>query len=199
MSRLGRLLSALLAIVLIAVAGLMLMVTAAKVPEVAESGPRFAGVTAREAFYVAEPAAREWAADGQLLSMRATWRLEADLSGGEASWSLIFYSATRSETALISVIENEAVLVNTRPTDQAHDPDDISHWLLNSPQAAENALKGGGQAFLDSQGSADLVMTLSLDRPANWNSTFIDKQSLRTFSIRMDATNGDVLEIQQSE
>jgi hypothetical protein len=161
--------------------------------------PIFQNTTAREAYAIAEPVAHQWAADARLLNISAAWQPGLDFQTGEASWSLTFYSADQSEVSLISIIDKAATLTNSRTIEEFYDPEDLEDWRVDSPYAISQLMSTGGQEFVDHEGGADLTLRLDLDGQPTWKSTLINKDSRRTFSVRLDANSGEIIEAVQSE
>ena len=197
MSRAERLLLFTLALIGLIVGGLFMVYRLQEVPS--SSRPVFQDTTAMEAYAIAEPVARQWAADARLLNISAAWQPGLDFQTGEASWSLTFYSADQSEVSLISIIDKGATLTNSRTIEELFDPKDMEDWQVDSPHAISQLMSTGGQEFMDYEGSADLTMRLNLDGQTTWKSTLINKDSRRTFSVHLNANSGEIIETVQSE
>ncbi|MCI0397755.1 MAG: hypothetical protein L0332_28515 [Chloroflexi bacterium] len=155
--------------------------------------------TAMGAYELAEPLARQWAGDAQFVSARATWQSASGFDPEVASWSFTFYSPAAMATALISVTGDQATLIRSQPASRVLEPGAPEEWVVDSPAAVETLLANGGQSFVDEQGSATLVLALNLNDQPVWTGTFINEQSRRTLQLRLDARNGELLEVIQSE
>ncbi len=197
MSRAVGLLLSTLALVGLIVGGLFIVYWLQDVP--ISTRPVIQNTTAVEAYAIAEPVARQWATDSRLLNVSAAWQPGLDFQTGEASWSLTFYSADQSELSLISIIDKEATFTNSRTIEELYDPEDLEAWQVDSPQAISQLMSTGGQEFMDREGSADLTMRLNLDGQTTWKNTLINKDSRRTFSVRLNANSGEIIETVQSE
>jgi hypothetical protein len=155
-------------------------------------------LTAQSAFGLAGSAAQSWAADAALVSARATWGPGVAFETREASWTFTFYSPAAGRVALVSVTGGRANLLNSRETTRTFPAADLDRWEVDSPAALETVLSRGGQAFIDEQGGASVV--LSLDAQALvWQGTIVNTESRRTFILQLDAQRGEVIEVQQSE
>jgi hypothetical protein len=222
MNRLEWVLGIMLALLLVVVAVLALMFWfrsdkpgAAAVPanaatEVAfyadkvEPTPVFTGQTAQMAFVAAQRTAVSWQPDAVLLNATATWpqgASEADLRQGETTWGFTFYSPSAASMALFSVIDNEASLVMQSAMPQPDQLLDTSGWNLDSSDAIDRMLQEGGAAFINEEGVTALTMTLMMGGDNGrilWLIQLSATQSLRTLTMSLDATSGEVLEVNQT-
>jgi hypothetical protein len=222
MNRLEWVLGIMLALLLVIVAALALMfwfrsnepgvaaVPANTATEVAfyadkvEPTPAAEGQSAILAFVAAQGTAVSWQPDAQLLNATATWpqgATEEDLRQGEAAWGFTFYSPAAASMALISVSDNEASLIMHSAMDEPTQMFDASSWNLDSTDAVERLLQEGGSAFIDEEGVTALTMTLTADAGNGrilWHIQLAATQSLRTLTLSLDATSGELLEINQT-
>jgi len=155
-------------------------------------------MTAATSYAIAQPVAERWAADAQLIGMTATWSAGRGFQEGVSDWSLMFHSPSRMSTALISIVQEQATLIETFGDAQEGQIRQINIGQLDSPQAVDLLLANGGDEFLRSQPDAKLILSLHLVDEALWKARLIDPESRRTFSIHIDATNGDLIELTQS-
>jgi hypothetical protein len=220
MNRLEWILGIMLVVLLVIVAALSLMFWFRSESQVAEPAnlatevasyagqieptPSFAGQTAQLAFVAAQRTAVSWQADATLLNATATWPQglsTQDLRTGETTWGFTFYSPTAGQTALLSVIENEASIIMKSP---AQSPSHLiipTSWNLDSVDAMDLFLQQGGTDFMASEGITALSMTLTADKGdgrIQWHIQLAATQSLRTLTMNIDATSGEILTIEKT-
>lgn len=214
MNRFERILTAFLAILLIAVLALGALVwlrpgigMAPPLPDLTAPvapTPSLARNTALLAFSAARAEAQSWQPDAQLVQAAATWTQGAsreDLVKGTATWDFTFYSPAAGAVAVISVIEDEPRLITERAVSQALTLPDISGWRLDSPDAVARALQQGGEDFMRSAGATTMTASLSTARTEGkieWFISLISKYSGDSFTMRLDASNGELLAVESS-
>jgi hypothetical protein len=163
----------------------------------------FEGQTAKIAFAPAQHTALEWKEDAALLSASATWpqgSSQQDLLLGETSWGFIFYSATANATALVTVIENEAVMTSEGKSNQQLHPLHASGWRLDSRDAVRQFLDEGGGAFMESNRVTFLTMMLSTDGQngrMEWLVSLFATQTGDSLTMRIDANTGEIVEVEE--
>jgi hypothetical protein len=197
MKRLEWLAGALLALFLVLGLGVALIVFAG-----APAGNQAASANgaALSAYHLALPVAQAWAADAALVNGRASWQEGEDFSLGQAGWAFIFYSPGRAATALVTVGDDQASLLSSRPLDQAPPLIAPGSWNIDSGEAAQLLLHNGGSGFIHNHAGATLTLILSAaNGQAAWEGTFITRETRRALYIRLDAGNGAVLDVRQSE
>ena len=174
-------------------------IIAARANEIAPTSV-FEGQTAKVAFAAAQAVAVTWHSDAVLLNTSATWpqgSTAQDLLTGETTWSFTFYSPQTSSTALISVVENVATLLSTSQY-QATDPVlSATGWQLDSQAAIEQFLTTGGADFIRDNGVTTLTIMLSTSNENNrieWFISLFGDQTLRSSTMRIDATSGEIIE-----
>ena len=166
--------------------------------------PVFAGQTAQIAFVAAQRTAVSWQSDAALLNATATWPQGAtaqELRVGETTWGFTFYSPAADEMALISVIEDEANLIMSGPFAEPTQLIGPTGWNLDSTDAIDQFLREGGVDFINSEGVTNLTMTLAADEEngrIQWLIQLAAAQSLRTLTMRIDATSGEILTIDKT-
>jgi hypothetical protein len=174
-------------------------IVAARANQIAPT-PLFAGQTARVAFAAAQGEATVWQNDATLLNASATWPQGAspqDLLTGETAWSFTFYSPQTDSSALISVIENEATLLSTGSYNPTTPVLSAGGWHLDSRDIIEQFLDQGGEEFILNNGVTTLTMMLSTSNDTGrieWFISLFGDQTLRSLTMRIDATSGEVLE-----
>jgi hypothetical protein len=147
--------------------------------------------TAFEAFDLAQPVAQQWSSDARLLTARASWQPQVDFRDGRSSWSMIFYSAAESATAVISVADGKAQMIRTRTQTENIQPGDLSNWQVDSPAAVTNILQQGGDDFMTLHAKVNLILTLDTQGSPTWRSTFLDTDSKQTFNLNITADTGE--------
>ena len=155
-------------------------------------------MTAKNAYAVAEPLAQGWANDARLISTQATFEPGSVIQSGEGDWTLVFYSPEKFSTALISVMENKATLINERNATQNPVLHELDAWQIDSPNVVNQMLKEGGDEFLRSQPGAVLVLSLDMEGQGGWKGRFIHKETRRTFTVQLGAEKGEVIAVQQT-
>jgi hypothetical protein len=164
--------------------------------------PSFAGQTAMVAYAAARNAALAWQPDAGLTSATATWRQGAqrqELLPGQNSWAFTFYAPTAGRTAVIAVVDGQARLVSEGPGSLAAAPLEATGWRVDSPAAVAALMAAGGDAFLGDNPVSTLVATLSLGGNhgrIEWFISLFGNHSDQSLSILLDATTGELLEIQ---
>ncbi len=165
----------------------------------AEPTSVFTGQTAQLAFVAAQRTAVSWQSDATLLNASATWPQGAtavDLRSGEATWGFTFYSPATAQMSLISVIENKATIIIQGPSDVPAYLINHTSWNLDSNEAIDLFLQQGGAEFMNTEGVTALTMTLAIDEEngrIQWIVQLAAAQSLRTLTMNMDATSGEIL------
>ncbi len=159
------------------------------------------GRSAIIAYAAAQKTAVAWQADAQLLNAQATWPQGATvehLRQGKTSWGFTFYSPNAQQISLISVVEDEASLISQGEHQQTDPLLSASGWNLDSHDAIETFLAGGGRTFLADGGVSTLTMALlASDSERNgrleWQLSLFSLQTGQAFTMRLDATSGDIL------
>ena len=163
--------------------------------------PEYQGQSAIVAYAAAQSTAVEWQADAQLMNAQATWPQGAtaeQLLKGEESWGFTFYSPSAQRIAVFSVVEDEAALVSEGEHEQTEALLSASGWNLDSYEAIETFLAEGGRTFLAEQGVSTMTMALlASDTEGNgrleWQVSLFSLQSGQAFTMRLDATSGEIL------
>lgn len=148
-------------------------------------------VTAIKAYELAWPIAQEWSSDAALLSASAGWQPETDFTNGLASWTLVFYSQSKSATALISVTNANARLVRTTPQFENIQTGDVSNWQIDSPAAIAQLLDIGADDFMTLHAKVNLILTLDVKGTPTWRSTFLDTATKESYSWNITADTGE--------
>ncbi|MCA9919261.1 MAG: hypothetical protein KC445_14980 [Anaerolineales bacterium] len=159
------------------------------------------GRSAIIAYAAALKTAESWQADAQILTAQATWPQGAtaqELREGETSWGFTFYAPSAQKIAVFSVVEDTAVLVSQGEHQQTEPLLSASGWNLDSDEAVETFLAGGGNRFLADNGVSTLTMSLlASDVEENgrleWQIALFSHQTGQAFTMRLDATSGEIL------
>lgn len=155
-------------------------------------------MTARGSHLAAEPIARQWAADARLVSLSAIWDAGRPFQDGEGDWSLLYYSPTKSATALVSVHDGRAALVGVHGRTQSITLPQENGWQIDSPTAIDRMRAAGGDEFLRSQPDAIVSLSLDLSQDAVWSVRLIDQMSRRAFAVRVSIDSGEILDVHQT-
>lgn len=162
----------------------------------------FTGETSLAAYGRAQAAAVAWQPDARLLNAQASWPQLANsqqLLDGKTTWGFTFYSPAAQEIAVVSVLADDARIVSRAPYQQTGALLNASGWKLDSQEAIALLLTGGGRQFFNESGVASLTMMLALDDRegdgrVQWQINLIAPQHGRGLKMRIDATNGEILE-----
>lgn len=168
--------------------------------------PAFEGYTAKFAFVTAQKAAASWAPDAKLLNATATWSqgaTAAEILAGETTWAFTFYSRETSKSATISVVEDSVNLLGEANVPVAYNLFDVSAWELDSDDVIRILLDQGGRTFLETEGITVLTMALLADdqspsQQMEWMASLIATQNGRSLNLRVNATNGEILELTET-
>lgn len=163
--------------------------------------PEYDGQSAIFAYVAAQKVALAWQSDAQILTAQATWPqgyTAEQLRQGQESWGFTFYSPGVQRIAAFSVVENEAALISEGEHEQTDPLLSASGWNLDSQEAIETFLAGGGSTFLTEQGVSTMTMALlASDVEGNgrleWQLSLFSLQSGQAFTMRVDATSGEIL------
>lgn len=214
MSRLEWVLGILLVLLLIVVLGLSaLLWLRPRMPQMPEGLPPTAvssslpapqsasnGKTALAAYAVAQRALQDWHSDAVLLNASATWPRTAnasDLGQGVGNWAYTFYSPGSNSITLVSVRGDDAKRLSESVYSQQTAPLDAGGWRLDSQQAVQVFLNNGGAQFLQEQGASTLLMQLTTsEAQVTWFLSLYAEGSGRSYSMRINATTGDVLQVE---
>lgn len=164
--------------------------------------PLYDGRSAIVAYASALKAAQAWQTDAQLMQAQATWPQGStpdQLLRGEESWGFTFYSPSSQRIGVFSVVEDNASLVSEGEHEQTDPLLSASGWNLDSKDAIEIFLAGGGRTFLAEQGVSTMTMALmasdiEVNGRLEWQVALFSLQTGQAFTMRLDATSGEVLE-----
>ncbi|MBI2865007.1 MAG: hypothetical protein HYX94_10655 [Chloroflexi bacterium] len=169
--------------------------------------------SAREAYPLAEQAAREWRRDAELRSVRATWHNPnpAELREGKTAWAFYFVSPpgrglTQPEGwvprrggklmgYIVTVSEGKAQGIREGEFPSDGQSLTFVDWKVDSPQALRFFLENGGQDFLAGHAQADahaILQGAEGGQPPTWELTLLDKQTKTALSLQLDASTGKV-------
>ena len=163
--------------------------------------PEYDGRSAIVAYAAAQKTAAAWQPDAQLLTAQATWPQGAtadQLRRGEESWGFTFYAPAAQRIAVFSVVDDDVSLISEGDHEQTDPLLSASGWNLDSQDAIETFLAGGGNTFLAEQGVSTMIMALmASDIEGNgrleWQLSLFSLQTGLAFTMRLDATSGEIL------
>ncbi len=204
-------LGGILVILLIIVAGLALSLWTRSDNATVQNGsaqadiaptPVFEGETALAASVLANENVQTWQSDALLYKASATWLQGIDvndLNSGASAWEFAYFSPGSGSVATMSVIDDVAGAVVAGPDNVDLNPLHVAGgWKVDSPEAVRILMEAGGGDFLAREGVVSMVMTLTTDNGngrLEWLVGLFAPQTENSFSIRLDATSGDVIEI----
>ncbi len=163
----------------------------------------YEGQSAKLAFVAARRAAVEWQPDAQLLTASTTWpqgtRVNTLLTG-ETTWEFVFYSVETVSSASFSVIEDNVQLVGSSRVERPYAPLNITGWEVDSDEAIQQLLEGGGFELIRDEGITVLTMALLANDQyetgqLEWIITLIGTQNGRVLDMRINAQSGELLEL----
>jgi hypothetical protein len=176
------------------------LVLAALLVRARETAPAAEAIqTARKAYTVAEPVAQAWAGDAALLTIMGSQSLAPNAPLAVSDWSLIFYSPSRQATALISVVDDQATIISTRSNSPQRQPANLDRWTIDSQAVIEQFVAAGGREFLSQERATTLSLRLDLEEQVVWKSSLSARETGRTLSLWINASDGDLLDIRQSQ
>lgn len=209
MTKIEWILGGVLVVLLIIVAGLALSLwikpngpsTNMVMAEVAPT-PEYEGQTTMAAAAAANTQAQMWRQDAVLYKASATWMQGVDtaaLDSGASAWEFTYYSPDTQALASMNVVDNV-------PTAVVPGPDNIDldlmgvvgGWKVDSPEAVRILMDAGGRDFVARERLTMMVMTLTTGNDngrLEWLVGLFAPQTENSFSVRLDATSGDILEI----
>jgi hypothetical protein len=163
--------------------------------------PAYDGRSAIVAYAQAQNAAAAWQADAQIMTAQATWPQGAtaeQLRQGQESWGFTFYSPAAQQIGIFSVVADQVMFVSEGEHQQTDPLLSASGWNLDSQDAIETFMAGGGGRFLAEGGVSTLTMALlASDTEGNgrleWQISLVSLQTGQAFIMRLDATSGEIL------
>jgi hypothetical protein len=152
--------------------------------------------SARSLYSQAEQEAQAWQPDARLVSATASWPF-SDLDGlsAEVDWTFSFYSPGTQRICVLDV--NPDRVLRIRETLSPYPLPIVApeQWQIDSYQALNAWLNGGGGAFMREQPIVDVSMRLgSEDGRVVWTITGAANRSEAAFTMTVDALNGGVRE-----
>jgi hypothetical protein len=154
------------------------------------------------AYNAARDQATSWESDAQLVQASATWPQGASLEemlAGMAIWDFTFLSPSSGAAAIISVTEDEARVIGERSVPQELALQDVSGWQVDSPDAIARLMQEGGETFLRDAGATTMTASLSLTTERGhieWFVSLISRYRGDSFSVRVNASNGEVTAVE---
>lgn len=154
-------------------------------------------MTALNQYPRAEEAARNWAADAQLVAVNAGWSyvLMLEQIGTPTRWSYHFYSPEQKRLLFV-VIEPEGEIHTVKhalKTTLPPQPIMIEKWQVDSPQALAIWLSYGGDKMLQTNPGFDLMVQLRANQPNPvWSVMALDKRIEILYAVTLDANEGAI-------
>ena len=195
----------LVVVVLVVYGGLLLVVTRGGV-KVESVAPRptlpWKVLTVQEAYPQAEGAARAWQPDAVLSSASSSWGSGAtpqELLEGRATWGFHFISPSTSQFCIVSVMGEEARLIDSGNIPRVPVLLALSDWHVDSPQALSIFLDHGGRDFLAAHADADVHLNLltSVEHETLlWVAAGLSPSDRVAHTVPINAVTGEIVEIQ---
>jgi hypothetical protein len=195
----------LLVLVLVVYGGLLWLVTGGGIqggPAAPPPTPPWKVLTAREAYLLAEGAARAWQPDAQLSSASSSWSSGTppqDLLEGKTTWGFHFVSPATSQFCIVSVVGEGARIVESDSIPRVPILLALADWHVDSPQALSTFLDSGGRDFLAAHASADVhlhLLTSADNETLLWLATGLAADEGVAHTVSINAVTGAVIENQ---
>lgn len=173
-------------------------------PLVAEIAPTpvYAGQTTMAAAVAANKQAQTWQPDAVLYKASATWLQSDDvesLHSGASAWDFVYYSPEKKALASMVVADDTPTGIVPGPENVDLSPMDVvGGWKVDSPEVVRILMEAGGRDFVAREGVTAMVMTLttgSENGRLEWLVSLFAPQTENSFTLRIDATSGEILEI----
>ncbi len=121
---------------------------------------------------------------------------ESLLDGSEI-WSFSFFSPGSKKTANTSVNDGKAQIINQGSLGSSIQPSPVDGWAVDSSVAILRMLDEGGDKFLNENQIISMTMALTAGaergRP-EWLVSVLGSRDGRYYNVRLDASNGEVLD-----
>jgi len=197
---------ALVGLVLAVYGGLLFVVTRGGGAKVESAVPRptppWPVRTAQEAYPLAEEVARAWQPDAELSNASSSWRggaMPQELLEGKTTWGFHFVSPSTSQFCIVSVVGDEARVIESGSIPRVPVLLALSDWHVDSPQALSIFLDHGGRDFLAAHADADVHLHL-LTRIENetliWLASGLSSNDRIAHTVSINAITGAVVETQ---
>ena len=193
----------LLLVVVAIYGGLLFLVSGGSglnLPQAGPPGPTpwYKVLTAREAYPQAEKVAKEWQSDARLSSATAAWSRPtvADLTTGRTAWGFSFVSPSAGETAIVTVVGQQAERVQVQRASKIPELLDVAGWQVDSPQAVRMFLDNGGEGFLRDHPDSEIHLRLSTRAKEGtifWLAVGLSADGQSSAFLQVDAITGRVL------
>jgi hypothetical protein len=163
-----------------------------------EPTPWYKVLTAREAYPQAEKVAKEWRDDARLSSATAAWSRPtvAELTTGQTAWGFSFVSPSAGETAIVTVVGQQAERVQVQRVSKVPELLDVAGWQVDSPLAIRTFLDHGGEGFLRDHPDSEIHLRLSTraeDGTIFWLAVGLSADGQSSAFLQIDAITGLVL------
>ena len=196
-----------LAVLVLAVyGGLLLFVSRGGGAKVESAVPRptppWKVLTAREAYPLAEGAAKAWQPDAKLSNASSSWGSGATpqkLLEGKTTWGFHFISPSTSQFCVVSVMGDEAPIIDSGSIPKVPVLLGLSEWHVDSPQALSIFLDNGGRDFLAAHADADVhlhLLTSIENETLLWLATALSPNDRVAHTVPINAITGAVVEMQ---
>jgi hypothetical protein len=197
---------ALVVLVLVVYVGLLFVVTrggGAKVESaIPPSRSPWKGLTAQEAYPLAEEVARAWQPDAELSSTSSAWRggtTPQELLQGKTTWGFHFISPSVGQFCVVTVVGDQAQVMESSSIPRVPVLLALTDWQVDSPQALSIFLDNGGRDFLAAHADADVHLHLSTkveNETLTWLATGLAADDEMVHTVSINAVTGAVIETQ---
>lgn len=195
----------LVVLVLAVYGGLLLVVTRGGIkvgPVSPRPKPPWKVLTAQEAYPLAEGAARAWQPDAKLSNASSSWGNGAtpqELLEGKTTWGFHFISPSTSQFCIVSVMGEEARVIESGSIPKVPVLLELSDWHVDSPQALNVFLDQGGRDFLAAHADTDVhlhLLTSIENETLLWLASGLSPNDRVAHTVPINAVTGAVVETQ---
>jgi hypothetical protein len=152
--------------------------------------------SAKSLYANALQAAQAWQPDATLVSASTSWPFaELDDFSSPADWTFQFYSPQTHGIYVINASETQVIAVRETLSPYGISGVSEEEWQLDSNQALNVWLSGGGGDFMREYPAVDVSARLVSSQPgaAVWAVIAADRQSDGVHTVRIDASSGAIL------
>jgi hypothetical protein len=149
--------------------------------------------SARSLYDRAEQAAKEWRPDAGLVSAAASWPFATlDQLSGPVDWTLSFFSPGTQSVHVLNVHQNQITPIRETLSPYPLPVMEIERWRVDSHEALNAWLNGGGGDFLRSHSVVDVSARLRLeDGQLVWSVIGSGPEGQPAWGVLLDAVDGD--------
>ncbi len=154
------------------------------------------GVSARQAYELAEAAALAWQPDARPATVSAHWRPRQGGWSSKVIWTFQFYSPSNRRLVVIVVDKGLTQLLQESLSPYELPTFDVERWQVDSQEAVQIWWNNGGGAFHTTHSGVDLVARLQASEAGDgrpvWRVTGIAGGQVK--QVKVDGVTGERLD-----